>query len=207
MKTAVAVVEQTQTPAEIMVLSMKTMGFNPHGSAVVAVQRVQEIFEDAKDELASMNRIITTLGCTAVLHTVQARILAKTLTQEFVLRGGLYEAEEAMKVAAAKYIDMEKTMPFLFIASEGGVTPITKTAVGGGTRVAKVQKAKRGGDKKERALVIFNTYAGKETADSDIAKDIAKQLEITFANAYYYVTRVFKKKYGASTGSKKKGRK
>lgn len=199
MKTAVAVVEQT--PAEIMVLAMKTMGFNPHGSNIVAVQRVQEIYEDAKDPLSAMNRIITTLGCTAVLHNVQARILAKTLTQEFVVRGGLYEAEEAMKIAAAKYIDVEKTMPFLFVASEGGVTPITKTVVGSGTRIVKEAKAKRGGDKKERALMIFNTYVGKEVADSDIAKDIAKQLDITFANAYYYVTRVFKKKF--TTGATK----
>lgn len=199
-------------PVVVMTNAMLALGFNPHGSEVVAIQRVQELVEDAKDPLAQANKIITTLGCTPVLHAVQARILAKTLVQQYVLRGGLYDAEEAMKVAAHKYIDMERTMPFLFAGSEGGKTPLTQTPTGVDPARVKVAKAKRGGDKKERALEIFNAYLepGKAAVtDSDIAKDIAKQLDITFANAYYYTTRVFRKKFGANPvkGSKGKGSK
>ena len=46
-------------------------------------------------------------------------------------------------------------------------------------------------DKKAKALEIFE--ANKSLGNSDIAKKIAAELEITFANAYYYVTRVFSK--------------
>jgi hypothetical protein len=47
-------------------------------------------------------------------------------------------------------------------------------------------------DKKEAALRVFNE--NKSTmSNGKIAKLIARELEITYANAYYYVTRVFKR--------------
>jgi len=54
-----------------------------------------------------------------------------------------------------------------------------------------VMKSKRGSDdKKARALEIFEANRGKKA--SDVAKLIQVELGITFANAYYYVSRVFK---------------
>ena len=43
--------------------------------------------------------------------------------------------------------------------------------------------------KKQAALQIFE--ANKDKGNGQIAKLISTELEITYANAYYYVTRVF----------------
>lgn len=179
------------------------MGFMlQHGNSekslhIRAIQRAQEIISKANDPLAAANKIITAFGCTAVIDPNQARILAKGLAEQVVTQGLDYDPVKAMKIVAERYIKIERTMPWLFAGTAENKTPVTGIQVGSSTSHKKVAKPKRGGDKKERALVIFNTYAGKNIADSDVAKDIAKQLDITFANAYYYVTRVFKKKYGS----------
>lgn len=45
--------------------------------------------------------------------------------------------------------------------------------------------------KKVAALKLFEANVDK--GNGEIARLIAKELEITYANAYYYVTRVFKR--------------
>lgn len=50
--------------------------------------------------------------------------------------------------------------------------------------------AGRSNDKKAAALRVFEANRGK--GQGEIARLIAAELEITYANAYYYVTRVFK---------------
>jgi hypothetical protein len=54
----------------------------------------------------------------------------------------------------------------------------------------KAVKAPKVNDKKEAARRIFDANQGK--GNGEIAKLISAELEITYANAYYYVTRVFK---------------
>ena len=49
----------------------------------------------------------------------------------------------------------------------------------------------RSNDKKVAAERIFQ--ANKDKGNGEIAQLIAKELEITYANAYYYVTRAFKR--------------
>jgi hypothetical protein len=56
-------------------------------------------------------------------------------------------------------------------------------------KVAK-DKTPRTNDKKDAARKIFDANQGK--GKGEIARLIAAELEITYANAYYYVTRVFK---------------
>ena len=46
-------------------------------------------------------------------------------------------------------------------------------------------------DKKDAALVIYQ--ANPDMNNGAVARKIAAELEITYANAYYYVTRVFKR--------------
>jgi hypothetical protein len=58
-------------------------------------------------------------------------------------------------------------------------------------KVEKVAKDPKVNEKKVVAQTIFN--ANKELGNGEIAKLIADNLEITYANAYYYVTRVFRK--------------
>ncbi len=45
--------------------------------------------------------------------------------------------------------------------------------------------------KKFAALMLFE--ANTDKSNGEVARLIAKELEITYANAYYYVTRVFKR--------------
>lgn len=58
------------------------------------------------------------------------------------------------------------------------------------TVTPKAPKAPRVNDKKEAARRIFD--ANRDKGNGEIAKLISSELEITYANAYYYVTRVFK---------------
>lgn len=53
----------------------------------------------------------------------------------------------------------------------------------------KISSTKDG--KKSAALMLFE--ANTDKGNGEIARLIAKELEITYANAYYYVTRVFKR--------------
>ncbi len=58
-------------------------------------------------------------------------------------------------------------------------------------KVAIVPKEVKVNDKRVAAERIFKEQADK--GNGAIAKMIASELEITYANAYYYVTRVFKR--------------
>jgi hypothetical protein len=55
----------------------------------------------------------------------------------------------------------------------------------------KTIKEPKTNDKKVAAQRLFE--ANKDKGNGEIAKMIASELEITYANAYYYVTRVFKR--------------
>jgi len=54
-----------------------------------------------------------------------------------------------------------------------------------------VPKEPKVNDKKVAALRLFDAHPDKN--NGAIARMIAAELEITYANAYYYVTRVFKR--------------
>jgi len=58
-------------------------------------------------------------------------------------------------------------------------------------KAPKVTKEPKVNDKKVAALRIFESNTDK--GNGTVAKMISEQLEITYANAYYYVTRVFKR--------------
>lgn len=54
-----------------------------------------------------------------------------------------------------------------------------------------VAKQPKENDKKVAAMRLFDAHLDKN--NGAIARIIAAELEITYANAYYYVTRVFKR--------------
>lgn len=178
-----------------------------------AIQHVQRLVEAARDELSMANRIIVALGCTPVADRNQARIIAKGLAEQLIVQGLDYEPEYAMQVVAVKYAKIERTMPWCFTGS-GTKTPVTGTEIVGTTKPTK-EKVKRGGDKKEIALGIFNEMQKQEPkpSDSDVARKIVEETKdmgensMSFANAFYYVTRVFQQKYSGKTTKAKKGRK
>lgn len=84
---------------------------------------------------------------------------------EYAANAGKRQAEQA--VETAQHVAKEKTVK-------------VKTA-----------KEPKTNDKKVAAQRLFE--ANKDKGNGEIAKMIASELEITYANAYYYVTRVFKR--------------
>lgn len=196
------------TPQE----AARNMGFElEHGEfqrslSTRAIMRVQEIVETSKDELAAANRIIVAFGCTPVLNKHQARIIAKGLAEQLVLKGIDYDAADAMNVVAVKYAKIEREMPWIF--TESTTTPLTETPTGADPKRQKERGPKRGGDKKERAFAVYNEMImmDPKPSDSTIAKEIAKRHEdMSFPNAFYYVTRVFQKKYSGKGTQPKSG--
>lgn len=79
---------------------------------------------------------------------------------------------------------------YLRTRNDKPVARITKS-VDPYAKPAKKVAQPRSSDKKERARAIF--LANNTESNNNIAKIIATELDITYSNAYYYVTRVFKK--------------
>ena len=100
----------------------------------------------------------------------------------------MFDTLNVMK-AIEKVKQVSTKMPFIYQTSEAveqASKPKTIT-----TKDNVVRASKSNNDKKAKALEIFKTLDPAMSA-SEKAKVIAKQLEITYANAYYYISRVFK---------------
>lgn len=151
-----------------------------------------KINDDASRKSTHCNRLIKDLGGQPISNEVDAEIIAKCLIEQVILQGEDYIADSAIKLAEAKLAKLRVKMPELWagiqveVATDKSSDPFAK----------KPKKAKRVGsaspdDKKERARAVYDKYAGKPAGD--IAKLIASELDITYSNAYYYVSRVFNK--------------
>lgn len=162
------------------VYALEKLGLQPSMSVSRAISKIGLDISESNDPLRAANKIITALNGLPVANPIHADIIAKALIEQAVIFGDSYSAEKAMAVANEKYDKIKRTMPYVFAGSSEDPTPKRNVEV----------KEKRGGDKKVRALEIFNREKGKP--NGEIAKMIAAELEITYANAYYYVTRVFK---------------
>lgn len=136
------------------------------------------------DRLAAANEIITALGAPAATKERTAIVLAKGLVEQAIIKGEEYKVEDAMTVVAGKYMKLVDELPGVYSIKKGA-----KSLANGETTT---RAPRKNNDKKAAALVIFE--ANLSLGNSDIAKKIAAELDITFANAYYYVTRVFKRK-------------
>ena len=98
-----------------------------------------------------------------------------------VIPGTDLVASEGVKSSFAEYFDNREAQEVLRKAQETARDAAeTKT------------KGPRVNDKKAAAQKIFDELKA-EQANGVIAQAISKELNITYANAYYYVTRVFKR--------------
>lgn len=146
---------------------------------------------DSAQKRSVCNRLIKDLGCQPIDHPVDAEIYAKALIEQVILNGEDYNPESAAAAAAARVQKIKLKMPELYAGVQVEV-------VNGATTYIKAKKtAKRVGrnvedanDKKKNARVIWE--ANRSKSNGDIAKLISHELKITYANAYYYVSRVFK---------------
>ena len=146
--------------------------------------------DDRNKRTYMCNRLITDLRCQPIDHPVDAEIFAKALIEQVILNGEDFDPEKASIAAHARVEKIKTKMPELYAGVE--VEVVGDEAIFIKTR----KKAKRAGrgeevnDKKKNARVIWEANQGKPAGD--IARLIAAELKITYANAYYYVTRVFK---------------
>lgn len=162
------------------VYQLNKLGLRPGMSVSGAITKVGLDISESKDPLAAANRIIVQFGSKPVSNAIVADIFAKALIEQAVLLGDLYDAKKAEIVANEKHEKIRRVMPYIFDVTNEQGDIVRKFS----------PKTKQGGDKKTLALDIFNREQGK--SGSDIAKIIASELDITYANAYYYVSRVFK---------------
>jgi len=161
--------------------ALKKLNLQPGMSVIRAISKIGLEISESSNQLEAANRIITLFGGTPVSKPVQADIIAKSLVEYAVTNSEYYMADEAMVVALGIYRKIEKTMPYVF----AGTTETQSAPREGAAKPPKVN------DVKALALEIYNREKGK--SGSEIAKVIAAELDITFANAYYYVGRVFSK--------------
>ena len=146
--------------------------------------------DDASRKGTHCNRLIKDLGGNPIANDVDAEIIAKCLIEQVILQGEDYIAENAIKLAEAKLAKLRVKMPELWAGVQ------VEVATGANTDPFARKKVKRissnpSNDKKDRARAVYDKYAGKPAGD--IAKLIASELDITYSNAYYYVSRVFNK--------------
>lgn len=161
----------------------KNCGVNPNGSINRNIQNVSNYISESTNPHARANEIIKRLGGTHCLDSAEASIIAKVMVERAIaatVQKVEYDPAQAMVVAKDKVAEMREKLPYIFVMKENPVTAATTTQT----------SASSANDKKARALAIFEANRGKKP--SDIAKLIQVELGITFANAYYYVSRVFK---------------
>jgi hypothetical protein len=158
----------------------KKYKIDPSRSINRLIQDVSVSISESSDPLVYSNHIINHLGCKPFLNAHDASIIAKCLIQTAVQKGKEYDPAEALADAEKKLANLRENHPYLFVMKESSTMEATATT----------SAAKRGGDKKAKALAIFE--ANRDKKASDVAKLIQMDLGITFANAYYYVSRVFK---------------
>lgn len=155
------------------------LGLVPGMSVTRAITEVGNRINESTDQLSEANRIIVSLGSKPVGNFVVADIIAKSLIEQAVLRGDSYNPIAATTFANAKVEKIKQTLPYVFASAEEQTTNNTESSSRGN------------GDKKARAYEIFVREEGK--TKGEVATIIANEIDITYANAYYYVSRVFGK--------------
>jgi hypothetical protein len=164
---------------------MESLGLDVDGSVSKAVNDLGMYFNESENKLASANTIITSLGGTEMSNELEADMMAKALIEQVMKTKESYSVEAAVTKATEKVARVLKKMPELKVAKE--VTEVPTTTPSG-------RANKNNNEKKANAKVIYDRMNEGTTSQSAIAKQIASELDITFANAFYYVSRVFGKK-------------
>lgn len=153
-----------------------------------AIAKVGELIDCTGHPLSKANSIIKEFGGDQTDNIVRARLLAKALVEQAFYARDKFDTINVIN-AVRKVEQVSIKMPYIYCTSE-----IVKKAEKPKTITTKnnvVRASKSNNDKKSRALEIFSSLEPTLSA-AEKSKIIAEKLEITFANAYYYVTRVFK---------------
>lgn len=137
-----------------------------------AIASAGELIDNAGHPLEKANFLIKQLGGQEIDNIVIAKLMAKSLIEQVYIKKDDYNSELAISVAKAKVDKIINNSPYILQTSEpvAASTPVS--------------------DKKAAARAIFDRMQG--STSGEIAKAIQNELKITYANAYYYVSRVFK---------------
>lgn len=161
---------------------------DPNADKYRVVHQVGDQITASKDPLFASNRIIKEFGLQPLTNLVDSRIIALALCEYAVLNQTKFNVAEAEVSAKTRLDKIMNEMPFLYNVKEN--FRMEAVTVDGKIEMKRVPRSPKNTEKKAQALKIFE--ANKEKKPSDIAKLIQVELGITFANAYYYVSRVFK---------------
>ena len=149
-----------------------------------AVQTVGAIIAEAADPLSMANSVIKELGGKEITNFPDARITAKAMVEQKTIKGVSFDPVAAAKYAVEKVAKLRVSQPEAFITPEVASDLVKKRGRPG-------TKTSDGGSLKAKALEICNTNAGLTTAQ--LAGKIQKDLSISYSNAYYYASRVYKR--------------
>lgn len=171
---------------------LQKFDIDPAQGKTRAVQAVGQMISEASDPLGMANAVIVGLGGQDMLSFPEARITAKALIERAVEDKDQFNTDEAIQYAQEKLQRLLKKLPELQVeveqaskAVESGVVEVVK-------RGRPETKTKDGGSLKQKALAICG--ANSDCTNAQLAQMIQKELGITYSNAYYYSSRVFKRK-------------
>lgn len=167
---------------------LKNLGIDPNAGAIRAIQRVGDDLRDASDPLSCANSIITALGGKDEIDFPTARLVAKHLVSDAVQNPATFKAELSMQKAKDKIekLNSDPRNAFMFTDT---TQPVQHQVASGSPAPVKGRKSAVG--KKDRALKMCEENSSLD--NGAIAQLISKELSITYANAYYYVSRVWKR--------------
>jgi len=150
-----------------------------------AVYDTSVYVNNATSRLSAANKIIVDLGSPRVSKERHAVVMSQALVEQAVLNRLNFDASNAHQAAKERYEKLLVDMPWSFVDSTDKPTSTPRV------RKSTDRESPQDNNKKRQALVIFNE--NKDKTNGEIAKIISTALEITYANAYYYVSRVFKR--------------
>ena len=171
---------------------LKEFDIDPRKGVTRAVQFVGQNIKESSDPIGYANAVITSLGGVDQYDFPSARIMAKALVERAV-SGNTYVPEEAVKYAEEKIEKLRNDVKtaFLFVESSMSADPDTGEQKPAKQKGRKSTVMSDGKSKKESAMAICKANSSLENAA--LAGMIQKELNITYANAYYYASRVFKR--------------
>jgi hypothetical protein len=165
--------------------ALKQFDIDPKVGKQRAVQTIGEMITSAPDPLSVANSVLVAFGGAEVLDFPTARITAKALVEQAVEAGEAFDLDKAQAYAAEKVQKLRGEQPEVFVKTVADAASEPKRRGRPSTKTAS------GESLKDKALKICADNASMTNAQ--LAKLIQTELKITYSNAYYYASRVFKR--------------
>ena len=163
---------------------LKQINIDPRAGKLRAIQEIGERIMSDSAPLDYANNVIVKLGGEKQVDFPTARIVAKALVEQAVA-GEKPDPKVWMAYATEKVAKLRKELPYVFLEKGDNESSSLVSPV-------KPKRQRDGGDKKTQALQICE--ANSTMTNGQLAKLIEKEMGISYANAHYYASRVFKRK-------------